>query len=84
MLVPANGDLCDQYRCIAVIGRRGFCHQVGYRDLAGRLQRKRSIYRAGGDHRIGIVISGQLHRAGGCVAVAVVGGDGDVVRCSFA
>ena len=32
----------------------------------------RSYQWAGGDHRIGIVISGQLHRACGCVAVAVI------------
>ena len=37
--------LCDQYRCIAVIGGRGFCHQVGYCDLAGRIQREGSICR---------------------------------------
>ena len=37
-----------------------------------------------------VVITGSVssspvkhHRAGGCIAVAVVGGDGDVVRCSF-
>ena len=32
--VPAIGDWVISYRGIAVIGRYGFCHQVGYRDLA--------------------------------------------------